>query len=113
MARSYYAQAAKLNPKNVRALYGLILVSPLYWIRVVLRCLPKSQVPLFSDLITHGVQPEMPFAKEEGMREARRVGVQSAGPTSRRQRGQTFDNANDRRTHGQPADRRFEELAFN
>nr|CAG4648206.1 EOG090X0CGE [Moina brachiata]SVE93234.1 EOG090X0CGE [Moina brachiata] len=27
MARSYYAQAAKLNPKNVRALYGLILTS--------------------------------------------------------------------------------------
>lgn len=27
MARSYYAQAIKLNPKNVRALYGLFLVS--------------------------------------------------------------------------------------
>lgn len=27
MARAYYAQAAKLNPKNARALYGLILVS--------------------------------------------------------------------------------------
>ncbi|VDI77143.1 Hypothetical predicted protein [Mytilus galloprovincialis] len=25
MARSYYAQAIKLNPKNVRALYGLFL----------------------------------------------------------------------------------------
>nr|CAG4642002.1 EOG090X0CGE [Eurycercus lamellatus] len=27
LARSYYAQAAKLNPNNVRALYGLILTS--------------------------------------------------------------------------------------
>jgi len=27
MARSYYAQAAKLNPGNVRALYGLIMTS--------------------------------------------------------------------------------------
>ena len=34
MARSYYSQAAKLNPTNVRALYGLFLVSNL----------PKSQL---------------------------------------------------------------------
>jgi len=26
IARSYYAQAAKLNPNNIRAVYGLILV---------------------------------------------------------------------------------------
>ena len=27
MARSYFAQAAKLNPNNMRAQYGLLLVS--------------------------------------------------------------------------------------
>ena len=27
LAKSYYSQAAKLNPDNMRALYGLLLVS--------------------------------------------------------------------------------------
>lgn len=30
IARSYYSQAIKLNPKNLRALYGLYLVSGNY-----------------------------------------------------------------------------------
>ena len=71
MARTYYAQAAKLNPKNVRALYGLILVSPLYANHFI--SLKNSIVLL--DVVAHGVQSEMLFAKEEGVRETRRVGV--------------------------------------
>jgi hypothetical protein len=30
MARSYFAQAVKLNPTNTRALFGLLLVSTKY-----------------------------------------------------------------------------------
>lgn len=34
LAKAYFCQAAKLNPNNIRALYGLLLVSFI----VVLQC---------------------------------------------------------------------------
>ena len=40
MARSYYAQALKLNNKNVRALYGFFLVCSL--IRILTSILPSA-----------------------------------------------------------------------
>ncbi|KAL6733320.1 hypothetical protein Aduo_003974 [Ancylostoma duodenale] len=38
LARAYYEQAAKLNPADLRALYGIVLVSFLFILSVLLAC---------------------------------------------------------------------------